>query len=78
MEAEIVADLHDARRPPPDDEPLRALIEDLRASQPRFAALWERAPGRPRTRGRKTIAHPEVGRSRSTATCSASPAATCG
>ena len=44
MEAEAVADLHDAAGRYPDDEPLRELIADLRATSPRFAELWEQRP----------------------------------
>lgn len=61
MDAEIVADLHDALGRHPDDEPLRALIADLRRECPRFARLWEERPVAPRTASRKTILHPEVG-----------------
>ena len=58
---EIVADLHDALGRHPDDEPLRALIEDLRQESPRFAECWERRPVAQHGAARKTIAHPEVG-----------------
>jgi transcriptional regulator with XRE-family HTH domain len=61
LEEEAVADLHEAIGRYPADEPLRALVEDLRVASPRFAQLWEQRPVRPRTASRKTIAHPEVG-----------------
>jgi transcriptional regulator with XRE-family HTH domain len=61
MDAEIAADLRDALGRHPNDEPLQALIADLRREVPRFAALWEEHPVAPRTASRKTIAHPEVG-----------------
>jgi transcriptional regulator with XRE-family HTH domain len=61
MDAEIVADLHAALGRYPDDEPLRALIADLRAASPHFAQLWEERPVGRRTAGRKTFEHPEIG-----------------
>jgi transcriptional regulator with XRE-family HTH domain len=60
-EAEIVADLHAALGRYPDDEPLRALIDDLRRVSPRFAELWERRPVAEHHEARKTVQHPEVG-----------------
>jgi hypothetical protein len=60
-DAEIAADLRDALGRHPDDEPLTALIADLRRECPRFAALWDERPVAPRTASRKTILHPEVG-----------------
>jgi transcriptional regulator with XRE-family HTH domain len=62
LDAEIVGDLRAAAGRFPDDEPLRALIADLRRACPRFAALWD-APPTPAVRAasRKTILHPEVG-----------------
>lgn len=62
MEAEAVADLHEAFGRHPDDEQLRTLIADLRAVSPRFAELWERRPVASRAAARKTFEHPEVGR----------------
>ena len=61
MEAEAVADLHDAVGRFPADETLHALIEDLRAVSPRFAELWEQRPVRRHIASRKTVLHPEVG-----------------
>jgi transcriptional regulator with XRE-family HTH domain len=61
LDAEAVADLHDALGRFPDDEPLRGLIDDLRAVSPRFAELWRARPVARRTASRKTIDHPEVG-----------------
>jgi transcriptional regulator with XRE-family HTH domain len=62
MDAEAVADLHEALGRHPDDATLRALIDDLRAASPRFAELWLRRPVARRSAERKTIDHPEVGR----------------
>jgi transcriptional regulator with XRE-family HTH domain len=62
FEREIVADLHEAAGRHPADEPLRALVEDLRQESPRFAALWDERPVAPRVASRKTIEHPQVGR----------------
>jgi transcriptional regulator with XRE-family HTH domain len=58
---EIVADLHEALGRFLDDEPLRALIGDLRRESPRFAERWERRPVAQHGATRKTIAHPEIG-----------------
>ena len=62
MEEEAVADLHDAAGRYPEDEPLRELIADLRATSPRFAELWEQRPVARHVSDRKTIDHPAVGR----------------
>ena len=62
LEAEAVADLHEALGRYPDDPELRALIADLRATSPRFAALWEERPVATRPASRKTFLHPEAGR----------------
>jgi transcriptional regulator with XRE-family HTH domain len=62
MEEGWVGDLHDAAGRYPRDEPLQALIADLRGLSPRFAELWERRPVARHVADRKTIAHPEVGR----------------
>jgi len=61
FEAEIVADLHDAVGRFPDDEPLRALVADLKRVSPRFAELWEQRPVAPHGAARKTLLHPEIG-----------------
>ena len=61
LEAEAVADLHDALGRHPSDPDLRALIDDLRAASPRFAELWDQRPVARRAADRKTIDHPEVG-----------------
>jgi transcriptional regulator with XRE-family HTH domain len=61
FEAGVVADLHDALGRHPDDEPLRALIDDLRRVSPRFADLWEQRPVAQHAAARKTLRHPEVG-----------------
>jgi transcriptional regulator with XRE-family HTH domain len=62
FEAGIVADLHDALGRHPGDEPLRALIDDLRRASARFAELWEQRPVAPHHEARKTLLHPAVGR----------------
>jgi transcriptional regulator with XRE-family HTH domain len=62
MDAEIAADLRAALGRHPDDEPLQALIADLRRECPRFAGLWEERPVASRSGSRKTFDHPEVGR----------------
>jgi len=62
MDADAVADLHDALGRYPADEQLRSLIDDLRAASPRFMRLWEERPIARRTNDRKTFEHPEVGR----------------
>lgn len=61
MEAEVVADLHDALGRYPADEQLAALIGDLREASPRFAELWEAHPVGQRSADRKKFVHPEVG-----------------
>jgi transcriptional regulator with XRE-family HTH domain len=62
LEAEAVADLHEALGRYPEDPDLRALIADLREVSPRFAELWERRPVARRAADRKTFEHPEIGR----------------
>jgi transcriptional regulator with XRE-family HTH domain len=61
FKAGIAADLHDAVGRYPGDEPLRALIEDLRRASPRFAEFWEQRPVAPHDTARKTLRHPAVG-----------------
>jgi transcriptional regulator with XRE-family HTH domain len=61
MNAEVVADLREALGRYPQDTILRTLIDDLLATSPRFAELWEQAPVGQRTASRKTVVHPEVG-----------------
>ena len=60
-EAGFVAELHDALGRYPADEHLVSLIEDLRATSPRFADLWEQHPVAHPQAKRKTFRHPEVG-----------------
>lgn len=62
FEAEMVGDLHAALGRHPEDPELRELIADLRAASPRFRELWEQRPAAVRSAGRKTFAHPAVGR----------------
>jgi transcriptional regulator with XRE-family HTH domain len=61
FEAGVVADLHDALGRHPDDERLRALVDDLRRASERFAELWEQRPVARHAAARKTLLHPEVG-----------------
>jgi hypothetical protein len=61
LDAEIAADLRAALGRHPHDEPLQALIADLRRECPQFADLWEERPVAQRSASRKTIMHPEVG-----------------
>jgi transcriptional regulator with XRE-family HTH domain len=61
MHAEAVADLREALGRYPADGVLTSLIDDLLATSPRFAEVWERRPVAQRNASRKTIAHPEVG-----------------
>jgi hypothetical protein len=61
FECEIVADLREATGRYPQDEPLAALIADLRAASPAFAQRWACGAARPHSAARKTIEHPEVG-----------------
>jgi transcriptional regulator with XRE-family HTH domain len=61
LEAEMVADLHDALGRYPADRELRSLVEDLRAQSQRFRELWEERPVAARSADRKTLVHPEAG-----------------
>jgi transcriptional regulator with XRE-family HTH domain len=60
-DAEIVGDLREALGRYPDDEPLKSLVDDLRAGSQRFAAAWEEHPVTRRSASRKTFRHPEIG-----------------
>jgi transcriptional regulator with XRE-family HTH domain len=60
-DAEIVGDLREALGRYPDDEQLRALVDDLHAASARFTAAWEQHAVSRRTASRKTFRHPEVG-----------------
>ncbi len=62
LEAEAVADLHQALGRHPADDRLRGLVDDLRRTSTRFAELWDARPVARRAAARKTIDHPEVGR----------------
>lgn len=61
LEAELVADLHDAVRRYPGDARLRALVAELREGSELFARLWDADPARPHVSARKRIDHPDVG-----------------
>ena len=62
MEEGWVGDLHRAAGRYPNDGPLHALIEELRALSPRFEELWQQRPVAMHTADRKTIEHPQIGR----------------
>ncbi len=61
FEHEIVSELRESLVCHPRDSRLTALIDDLRATSPRFAALWELREVERRKDGEKWIEHPEVG-----------------
>jgi transcriptional regulator with XRE-family HTH domain len=61
FEAGIVADLHAALARFPADEPLQALIAELRRESPRFEALWRQRPAGAYDSSRKTVDHPQLG-----------------
>jgi transcriptional regulator with XRE-family HTH domain len=61
FETQIVADLHDVLGRFPDDEALRALLDDLRRVSRRFGELWEQRPVATHGAARKTVLHPEIG-----------------
>src|SRR3954452_16424277 len=61
-EAEMVGELHAAAARWPADPELHALIDELKATSTRFAALWETRPAAVHAADRKTIDHPEAGR----------------
>jgi transcriptional regulator with XRE-family HTH domain len=61
FEVELVADLHAALGRYPADPRLRSLVDDLRATNERFRALFESRPAHIRVSSRKTFVHPEVG-----------------
>lgn len=57
----LVADLRGVSGRYPRDQRLRALIDDLLASSPDFAALWEAGAVGEHVSERKTVLHPVVG-----------------
>lgn len=59
---EMVADLHLRVARHPDDEGVRAIVEELRGTSERFATLWADPSARPSAASRKTFHHPVVGR----------------
>lgn len=61
FECGIVADLRNAAGRYPGDRALAALINELLASSPRFAAIWEEARVAPYLAGQKTIQTSLVG-----------------
>ncbi|KWX67631.1 helix-turn-helix transcriptional regulator [Mycobacterium sp. NAZ190054] len=61
FEKSIVADLRHAVTHYPNDARLGALVQDLRATSPRFARWWDDSAPAPHTSARKTIVHPAVG-----------------
>ncbi len=76
FEANAVADLRRVAGTYPDDARLRQLVDELRQASPRFAKLWAGRVVNTTGSNSKTIVHPEVGPSRSTAMCSPWPART--
>ena len=61
FDREVVADLHLRLGRHPDDPGIRAIVDELRAASPRFAALWDVTPARASTSSHKTFVHPVVG-----------------
>uniref|UniRef100_A0AAU3H6H7 Helix-turn-helix transcriptional regulator n=1 Tax=Streptomyces sp. NBC_01401 TaxID=2903854 RepID=A0AAU3H6H7_9ACTN len=61
FEAALVSDLRTAAVRYPADEPLKHLVEDLRAHSARFAALWDSGASGRHEAARKTIDHPDAG-----------------
>ncbi|MGW0231472.1 helix-turn-helix transcriptional regulator [Actinopolymorpha singaporensis] len=61
LEVALVADLREAATRYTDDQQLRRLISDLRASSARFAVLWDTGVVGHHEAARKTIDHPRVG-----------------
>src|SRR5690606_41418294 len=61
LEAELVADLHDAVRRYPGDARLRALVAELREGSELFARLWDADPARPHVSARQRIDQPDGG-----------------
>jgi transcriptional regulator with XRE-family HTH domain len=61
FECDIVADLRNASGRYPGDRALAALIDELLASSPRFAAIWADAQVAPHLAGKKTIQTSLVG-----------------
>ena len=60
--AQIAADLRQALATSPQQESVKAIVDELRAASPGFAELWARADVRPRHTSRKAIQHPAIGR----------------
>jgi transcriptional regulator with XRE-family HTH domain len=61
FEREIVSDLRRAADRYPDDRAVAELVEALREANPRFAELWSRFEAAPRSPGRKTVLHHDLG-----------------
>lgn len=62
FEQELAADLRLRIALHPDDIALHSLVDELRATSERFAALWATTPARASAASRKTIHHPTAGR----------------
>lgn len=75
FERELVGDLHLRAARHPEDTALRALVAELLTASERFATLWADPPASPSASSRKTLRHPAVGASPSTATSWKSSAA---
>ncbi|MEU6846999.1 helix-turn-helix transcriptional regulator [Streptomyces sp. NPDC046716] len=61
MESALVADLRATASRYPADPELSALISEVRAGSPRFAALWDAGSVGRHEAARKTVDHPQVG-----------------
>ncbi|MER5951458.1 helix-turn-helix transcriptional regulator [Streptomyces sp. NPDC001904] len=61
METALVADLRATASRYPADPELSALIAEVRAGSPRFAALWDAGEVGRHEAARKTVDHPQVG-----------------
>jgi transcriptional regulator with XRE-family HTH domain len=61
MPAALVADLRSALVDYPKDAQLAALVQEMRATSPSFARLWDEGGVGKHVSSRKTVEHPEVG-----------------
>jgi transcriptional regulator with XRE-family HTH domain len=61
FQREVVADLHLQLARHPDDAAVRAVVDELHAASPHFAALWADPPAAASASSRKTFHHPIVG-----------------
>lgn len=61
LEEALAGDLRTTAQAYPQDPGVRALVAELRAGSPRFAALWEAGAVGRHEAARKTVHHPRVG-----------------